>query len=346
MAVRPRRISMDSRSSAVERLERLSLHSDLGPATSLFDVPPPGGGWVPDDLPATEGPGWVPDDLPATEGPGTDDLGARDGVAGARDVLPEPASRRNRRPQHAAEGTQGRFWSLLSRLRLLPAEHEQQRLVLGALTGRAAVALVVVVFLAAAVTAAAVYLQRPRSNALPAVPVVESGAVPATATSEPEGSPGAGDGAAAGGSAESPVVVAVAGKVHRPGLVRLPAGARVDDAVRAAGGPLPGVDLGLLNLARVLTDGEQVVVGVAAPASGSSAPAGGTPAAGAAGSPVDLNTATLETLDGLPGVGPVLAQRIVEWRAANGPFTSVEQLRDVSGIGDKKFENLRSQVRV
>jgi competence protein ComEA len=154
---------------------------------------------------------------------------------------------------------------------------------------------------------------------------------------------------------EATLVVAVAGKVHRPGVVRLPAGARVVDAVRSAGGPLPGVDLGLLNLARRLTDGELVVIGLVGPSgqpppvdpAGSGADRGATaPGSVVPGERVNLNTATMTQLDGLPGVGPVLAQRIVDWRTAHGQFTTVDQLRDVSGIGDAKFAQLRDRVMV
>lgn len=149
------------------------------------------------------------------------------------------------------------------------------------------------------------------------------------------------------------VIVDVAGKVRRPGVVRLPLGSRVADALRAAGGPRPGVDIGLLNLARPLTDGEQVVVGLGSgggsggpPVPGGDAAGAGASGAGAAGAQVDLNTATLTDLDGLPGVGPVLAQRIVDWRTEHGPFASVDQLREVSGIGDRKFDDLKNRVRV
>ena len=137
------------------------------------------------------------------------------------------------------------------------------------------------------------------------------------------------------------MVVAVAGKVARPGLVRLPAGSRVDDAVRAAGGVVPGTDPGLLNLARKLVDGEQVLVGV-------DPPPGAAPAAGpaATGGPVDLNTATVADLDALPGIGPVLAQRIVDWRTEHGRFASVEQLREVTGIGESKYADLAAEVAV
>ena len=152
------------------------------------------------------------------------------------------------------------------------------------------------------------------------------------------------------------LLVDVAGKVRRPGVVSLPLGSRVADALRAAGGVRPGVDIGLLNLARPLTDGEQVIVGLAVPGAGPAVAGTGTgpPASGAgsggagsaAGSPVNLNLATTADLDGLPGVGPVLAQRIVDWRTAHGPFTSVDQLREVSGIGDRRFQDLKDLVRV
>ena len=142
------------------------------------------------------------------------------------------------------------------------------------------------------------------------------------------------------------LVVDVAGKVRRPGVVRLPVGSRVVDALRAAGGARPGVDIGLLNLARQLVDGEQVVVGLGAGDGGPPVQGAGAGAGGAASGVVDLNSATLADLDALPGVGPVLAQRILDWRSEHGPFTGVEQLREVAGIGDRKFQDLKSRVRV
>jgi competence protein ComEA len=139
--------------------------------------------------------------------------------------------------------------------------------------------------------------------------------------------------------------VSVAGLVARPGLVRLPAGARVADAVTAAGGPVPGTDLAGLNLARRLTDGEHVVVGPApaAPAAAGSAGQGTQPSTGS-GARVDLNTATLAELDALPGIGPVTAQRILDWRTEHGRFTTVDQLREIEGIGDSRFARLRDLV--
>ncbi|MFF9863932.1 helix-hairpin-helix domain-containing protein [Streptomyces sp. NPDC013953] len=147
----------------------------------------------------------------------------------------------------------------------------------------------------------------------------------------------------------APVVVDVSGKVRRPGVLRLPAGSRVADALRAAGGVRPGTDVTGLNRARVLMDGEQVVVGVtpapAGPAPGSVGRSGGGQPGPAPGAPLALNTATAEQLDALPGVGPVLAQHIIDHRTRHGGFRSVDELREVNGIGDRRFADLRSLVR-
>ncbi|BAJ28400.1 putative DNA-binding protein [Kitasatospora setae KM-6054] len=129
------------------------------------------------------------------------------------------------------------------------------------------------------------------------------------------------------------LVIDIAGKVQRPGLRTLPAGSRVADALTAAGGPLPGTDTSLLNLARPLTDGEQILVGT-------DPPPGGTTPTGRAG-PVSLNHAGADQLDSLPGVGPALAQRILQYRLAHGPFQSLDQLRHVPGIGPRKYEDLK-----
>ena len=143
------------------------------------------------------------------------------------------------------------------------------------------------------------------------------------------------------------VVVHVAGLVARPGLVELPAGSRVADAVAAAGGVTKARAADSVNLARLLVDGEQIVVGpaAAAPARAGPAVSPGT-GAGATSIPVDLNTADVAALDALPGIGPVLAARIVQWRVANGPFRSVDELGEVSGIGDAILGQLRALVRV
>lgn len=162
-----------------------------------------------------------------------------------------------------------------------------------------------------------------------------------------------------GPDANKPVVVSVVGLVATPGLVTLAPDARIADAVSAAGGAVDGADTLGLNLARHLTDGEQIVVGIGTPAGqptalGSSV-TGGPPVASATPSapgkaepadPVDLNTATVEQLDALPGVGPVTAGAIVAWRDAHGKFSSVDQLGDVDGIGPARLDKLRALVRV
>lgn len=147
------------------------------------------------------------------------------------------------------------------------------------------------------------------------------------------------------------VVVHVVGRVRRPGVRRLPGGSRVADAIGAAGGAAPGAATGRLNLARRLVDGEQVVVPgpgdpVAPVAAGD--PGGGSGAGGAGGpaAVVDLNAATQAQLDALPGVGPVLAGRILAWRTEHGRFTRVDELGEVAGIGPKALERLRPLVTV
>jgi competence protein ComEA len=149
--------------------------------------------------------------------------------------------------------------------------------------------------------------------------------------------------------------VHVAGAVRRPGVYRLPPGARIDDAVQEAGGPTGRADLSGVNLAAKVEDGRQVLVperARAGSAAGAAAGAGGAGAgtgAGAAGAPaqpIDLNTATLEQLDTLDGVGPVTAQKILAHREEHGGFGSVEELAQVPGIGEKRLAALRERVRV
>ncbi|MGH3036829.1 MAG: helix-hairpin-helix domain-containing protein [Gaiellaceae bacterium] len=141
------------------------------------------------------------------------------------------------------------------------------------------------------------------------------------------------------------VVVHVAGAVARPGLYRLPDGSRVDDAIALAGGPRPKAALDLVNLAAPVVDGQQVIVPLKG-AGGAAAAAGtGTPEeGGAVAAKVSLNSATLEQLDELPGVGPVTAQQILDYREANGAFRSVDELDAVPGIGPAKLEQLRPLV--
>jgi competence protein ComEA len=158
---------------------------------------------------------------------------------------------------------------------------------------------------------------------------------------------------------EQPVVVSVVGLVHTPGLVTLKPGARIADALDAAGGALDGADVLGLNMARRVADGEQIVVGLGAlpgqpTEMGSSVvsepgPSTSGPDVENATDPtalVDLNEATAEQLDTLPGVGPVTAAAIITWRDANGRFDSVDQLGDVDGIGPARLDKLRDLVRV
>lgn len=150
------------------------------------------------------------------------------------------------------------------------------------------------------------------------------------------------DAGGSGGTAEAApnLFVHVVGAVRRPGLFRLKEGARVADAVARAGGPTRRADLSAVNLAAPLADGQQVIVprrgpgGVAAAAAGASMPGG----------KVSLANATVEQLDELPGIGPVTAQKIVDWRTTHGPFRSVDDLDDVPGIGPARIEQLRDLV--
>jgi competence protein ComEA len=140
------------------------------------------------------------------------------------------------------------------------------------------------------------------------------------------------------------VVVHVAGAVRQPGVYKLPATARVDDAVARAGGPTRRADLGGLNLAAEVEDGRQVLVPERARGGGSSrAPSSAGPAP-AEGQPLNLNTATLEQLDTLSGIGPTTAQKILDFREERGGFGSIEELGEIPGIGDKRLASLREEV--
>jgi len=164
------------------------------------------------------------------------------------------------------------------------------------------------------------------------------GASQGPATVEPlvRAGPGAGSGRD-GGSQAPRLYVHVVGAVRRGGLFRLPDGSRVADALTRAGGPTRRADLTAVNLAAPLADGQQVVV----PRRG---PPGTSPSAPASGARVSLASATLEQLDELPGIGPVTAQKIVDWRTTHGPFGSVEDLDAVPGIGPARIEQLRDLV--
>lgn len=229
-------------------------------------------------------------------------------------------------------------------------------------SGRAVVVvLAVVAAFAGAVVARAIALGPSDAVPVPQVSTVAEVGVPEGAPPDPVAAQTTAapeePGPEADGAPESAgVVVHVAGAVHEPGVVELPAGARVADAVAAAGGEQTDAELAAVNLARPLVDGEQVYVPrVGEEPPGSAGGAAPPPDAGAgtgAGEPagdggvVDLNTADLAALDTLPGVGPAIAQRILEWRDANGPFHSVEELLEVSGIGPATLDKLRERVRV
>jgi len=255
------------------------------------------------------------------------------GVDAVETVEPAPVRLPGRHARGRATPLSGRGVAWLQDR--LPATL-QGRVSLGA--GHVAV-LAVVAAVALAVTAYLTIRARPTVTPVPeahtspaSAPVTDSPAVGSVPT--PAGAPPATD--------ETPtgtVVVDVAGKVRHPGVATLPAGSRVVDAIRKAGGARPGVDLSPLNLARVLVDGEQILVGIA-PAPGVAASASSQPGASSDGALVNLNSATLEQLDSLPGVGPVTAQKILDWRSAHGAFTSIDELLEVDGIGDKTLADM------
>jgi competence protein ComEA len=164
----------------------------------------------------------------------------------------------------------------------------------------------------------------------------------------PPGAPGGTANAPVTGATTRLLVVDVAGEVRRPGVYRLPAGSRADAAVREAGGVTRRGESAAVNLAMPLHDGQQIVVpghgAVAAATVGGGGPASATSGA-AAGQPISLSTATAEQLDSLDGIGPTLAGRIVQYRDAHGGFRSVDELRQVAGIGDKRLQALRKTVQ-
>jgi competence protein ComEA len=196
---------------------------------------------------------------------------------------------------------------------------------------------------AALVAGGYLWLSLPRPQPIPAP------AAGAASLAVPAGAGGRSPSAGPGVAASPPVVVHVAGRVRRPGIVTLPAGARVTDAIKAAGGVRPGTSTDALNLARKVADGEQILVGTpgsAAAQGAQAAPDSTGSAGGAPATPLDLNVATSEQMQQLPGVGPVLAQRIIDYRTQHGGFRTVEELRQVTGIGARRFAELKDLVRI
>jgi competence protein ComEA len=266
------------------------------------------GGWVPGDDEEVDGePAWPDASVPPAAARATDPLSDHADDGQTTDL--PPGIGRHRAPGRATRWDPGR---------------------------RGARSLWIAGLAAALLLAGWTWLDRPRVEPAPPEPAGQTlGAV----TDAPI--PSVGEAA----ETSEVVVVSVVGLVARPGLVTLPSGARVADAVQAAGGLLPDADPASVNLAALVTDGAQIAVGVPGIAGGPGGDVGGATAAGSGGR-LDLNSATAAELDGLPGIGPVLAQRIVDHRARNGPFRSVDQLDDVPGIGPAIAAELAELVAV
>ncbi|MFJ5882621.1 helix-hairpin-helix domain-containing protein [Kitasatospora cineracea] len=286
----------------------LSLAADTAPARgrrragSPPERDPPGG------VPATNDA--APDDAASPEQPTAPDFpgGSRPGPRPGLDPSPSepPPTPNSATVSHPAPP------KLPLRFRLPVAFALDRRAVLG---------LTVLLVLATGYAVQHFWLGRPHPVAVPAIAIAESVSDRTT------------EGAPALQPTGPSLVIDIGGKVQHPGLRTLPAGSRVADALAAAGGPLPDTDTSFLNLARPLTDGEQILVGT-------DPPPGVAATAGPAG-PVSLNRANADQLDSLPGVGPALAQRILQYRLAHGPFQSLDQLRHVPGIGPRKYEDLK-----
>jgi competence protein ComEA len=198
--------------------------------------------------------------------------------------------------------------------------------------------LVAIVIGVAALAGFVAWHSRPAVSPIgPQAPVVV--ASPALLTTAPASS--------AATSPDQLMVVAVQGRVRHPGLVKLSPGARIADAIDAAGGVLPGTDLSYVNLAQKVADGQLIVISKSGPAGGDAgSPAGTAGGSSGSGQPINLNTATASDFDTLPGIGPELAARIVAYRTQHGAFRTVDELRSVSGIGDSKFAEIKDLVTV
>ncbi|WP_370012286.1 ComEA family DNA-binding protein [Nocardia cyriacigeorgica] len=303
---------------------------------------PEGAGGLPDSSGSAAG-RWHLDELAPDDPPeGLDDVGE----VGAPGWLDEP-------------GRSGGRW----RDRLVPPRFRQARMD----PGRRGVLTLAGVGLVAAVVAVVVVLwERPVTQQVPPVAAVYT-AAPAPPMPSTEGRSVAvpSESASALDDAGGELVVSVVGLVHKSGLVRLPPGSRVADAVAAAGGARDGADLAGINLAQRLSDGDQIIVGSSGgepgvprlgsttigasgrpPGTAGAATPGPTVGTAEPGTKVNLNSATESDLDALPGIGPVTARAIITWRTTNGRFTDVEQLGDVDGIGPARLARLRDLVTV
>jgi competence protein ComEA len=260
-------------------------------------------------------PGWVPDDL-------DDEYGTLEAVEVVDAGQRAPA-------QPPDNGAMGRHRAPATQVRLDPGRRGVWALWVAGLVA----ALVLIVW---------TWLDRPRVTPIPGSS--QGGAASAAPSASVARPSPAEVGEAASTSAT--VVVSVVGLVARPGLVTLPTGSRVADAVTAAGGLLPGADATSVNMAAVVADGQQLAVGVPGAAGAAAGGASGTGPRSSGAGPVDLNSATAADLDALPGIGPVLAQRIIDYRSQLGRFTTVDQLDDVPGIGPALYGRLSGSVTV
>ncbi|WP_328743669.1 helix-hairpin-helix domain-containing protein [Gulosibacter sediminis] len=204
-------------------------------------------------------------------------------------------------------------------------------------------AVVVLALVVCAIVVLAIALQ-PRANAIPDLEELGDGATPAAT-----GGAAPGVVAEPGASEAGTVLVHVAGAVNAPGVYELAAGDRVIDAIEAAGGVTDAADAEQLNFARPLVDGEQIYVpepGEAPPVGSSDSGGGSAGGGGSSGGLINLNTASATELETLPRIGPAMSQRIIDYREQNGGFTSIDQLKDVAGIGEATFDGLKELVTV
>lgn len=322
--MRTRRTPDDAWSeAAARRLAQLTADLGAAPRSPAADHEPAAPTLVPDD-PAGPAEEWWADHTRVSVP-----------VAGAPAQVAAPAPEPVASPAPVAVPRPGRHASRRPRAALRPS-WQPPRL------GAAHVA-VVAVLVAVGLALAAWWVVEQRAEPIAAAPV--AGGSPLVAGLPSPSDPTADAGASPATQPAGEVTVDVTGKVRRPGIVVLEAGARVVDALEAAGGARPGVDLSGLNLARLLVDGEQVVVGLPVPTAALPPPSPGAPS-GAPATLVNLNLATEAELDTLPEVGPVTAAAIVAWREQNGGFTSVDELLEVDGIGEVTLEQISPYVTV